>query len=233
MPIEVRTDLVSIVMVGSFNPRILQPYWFAHNGLISEDDAADAGDVISIPEYTRFTAAGIFIEVQSDRFLARCESIHKERVKDLALSTFGEHLPHTPICSLGINRSFTVDCGSEKVRDQFGSLLAPKSPWGEWGSAIESGAKAEKHGGMVRLIMRQEPRPDGFDGYVQTDLRPNLSINTVVLVDVNDHYTVAEPEEVEGCQKVIDIIDSNWKPSMSTSETILDGLIGTIRGIES
>ena len=37
---KLEEDLASIVLVGSFNPVIFQPAWFAHQGLISESEAA-------------------------------------------------------------------------------------------------------------------------------------------------------------------------------------------------
>ncbi len=56
LPLETTMDTVSIVLVGSFNPAIFQPMWFAANELIGRADAENAEVAVVHPDITQFRA---------------------------------------------------------------------------------------------------------------------------------------------------------------------------------
>ena len=55
MRLEVEKGGCSIVLLGSFNPRIFTPYWFVHNGIAIEVEGDTANVNIIHPEISNFT----------------------------------------------------------------------------------------------------------------------------------------------------------------------------------
>ena len=61
----------SIVLVGDFNPPILNPDWLAARGLIREEEAQDAKGVgVISQDLTAFSTAWLELEVTRERFAA-------------------------------------------------------------------------------------------------------------------------------------------------------------------
>lgn len=234
MGAEVIRDDVSIVLLGSFNPRLFHPQWLAANGMISSDqaDAAALSPTVVTNEFTQFTAAYMLFDVQSPRFLVRCETLYKEVVRDLVLKAFGEYLPHVPIWRLGLNRSFEFRCGSEQARDKLGQLLAPSTAWGDWGKSIKQGidASVPNHGGVTRVTMMQRPRVDGYDGFVQADVQPSGTHSDGVTLDINSDYALGDPATTMGSAKALDIVATQWDASFSNAQAIANSLMGATNG---
>jgi len=225
MEIEPEKDEVSIVLLGRFNPTIFQPLWFGHNNLISIEAAQDAELSIIHPEISQFTASDIAFSVELGRFQVKCETIHKDRIKDLVIGSFGNFLIHTPIWTLGINRDIHFPCRDEPTRMRLGSCFAPLEPWGGWGLRIKKDMETEKrHGGMTRLVMKQEPRLDGNNGYTKVDLQPSsiLKEENAVFIEVNDHFELSPPKETLGCKKVIETLNKSWDESIQQSGYIIN-----------
>jgi len=233
MRIEPISDEVSIVLLGSFNPKIFHPAWLALHHLISVDQAESASIEIVHPDIARFSAAYMAFEVQSNRFQLRCDTVYKDVIRDLVATAFGDLLPHTPVRQMGINRIISFSCGTEEVRNKLGNLLAPKAPWGSWGADI---AKTEVdndiHGGLIRLIMRQQPRPDGMKGHLQADLNPLAKDSSGVLVNINNHFSISDPETAAGCLDAIELLKNRWQDALERSEYIVDGLMKTVEDLK-
>ena len=233
MRLETTTDNVSIVLLGAFNPKIFHPAWLAMHNLISSEQADDADINIVHGDITQFTAAYMKFEIQTGRFVVKCDTIHKDVIRDLVVATFREHLPHSPVWQLGINRAISFSCGSEVIRNKFGTALGPKNPWGPWGKEIEqSAAENGPHGGMIRLIMHQTPRPDGLSGHIQADIRPEPNENSAVIVDINNHFTISDADKTIGCLDAMEILFDRWQSSMEGAEYIVDGLMATVENLK-
>ncbi|MEG3620151.1 hypothetical protein V5T82_16930 [Magnetovibrio sp. PR-2] len=231
MRIEPLRDEASIVLRGAFNPRIFHPAWLELNSLISKEQAEDADIEIIHADITRFTAGYITFEIQANRFMVGCEAIYKDLIKDMAVSIFGEHLVHSQIWQLGLNRTILFSCGNEATRDAFGSLLAPKEHWGKWGDEIK-GEDAQKHGGMIRMAMRQQPRPDGIEGYIDAEVRAVKDDHSAVELGINNHFSISDPENTTGCTEAIDVLHTHWSAVMEKAEFIADGLMETIESVK-
>ena len=63
----------SIVLVGSFNPRIFRPDWFARTGLVTEAEAGAANVEIIHPEITLLRMDWLRIRVEPGRLIATTE----------------------------------------------------------------------------------------------------------------------------------------------------------------
>lgn len=219
---------VSIVLLGSFNPPIFHPSWFARHELMSAEEADGATNVLIAPEVAQFSAAYITFDIQPSRFFVRTTALYRDVVKDLVLATLGEKLPHTPVWSVGLNKSYEFKCRDELARARLGARLAPPGEWGEWGRSIEQSIFAGgEHGGVTRVTMQQRPRPDGRPGHVQADVHANMSdrTGTGVFLDVNNHFEVGPAGAVAGNDAALHVVDECWSSSLEAADQILKGVM--------
>jgi hypothetical protein len=123
---------------------------------------------------------------------------------------------------MGINRELHFNCGTEKKRSEFGFAIAPLAPWGKWGADIEKPfLEGKPHGGMMVIQMRQNPRPDGRPGYIQTEIQPSQFIKheTGIFIRVNSHFEF-EPDEEHPAQKAVETLDEAWEGAVAKHEEI-------------
>ena len=130
---------LSVVFVGSFNPRIFYPTWFVREGLaFPEEEAASLSETKSdgpliTPDLSRCDIGPeISIECLTDRLLiSAATTLGEERLRSLATAVLAK-LPHTPITAVGINRSQVFDTRNEDEWHRVGDLLVPKDKiWSE------------------------------------------------------------------------------------------------------
>ena len=226
MRIEPEITSVSLTMVGSFNPSILTPAWFAWQGLLPEKTVAIADLKVAHPQITQFEAEWLNLEVIPERFSISTTQSPFVRLQDLAVRVFREHLPHTPLRAMGINREIHFLVKSFKVRDQIGRLLAPIDPWGEWGKELEPDGE---RGGMTSLTMTQvkpEGRPRG--GRINVTVEPSTRVGenrTGIYVRVNDHYVAENPEGERATTEIVTLLEENFEESLRRAEQIVDQLM--------
>jgi hypothetical protein len=163
MRIQPEISEVAIVILGSLNPRIFTPDWFARHGLFSAMEADRAVIDVVHAQITSFRTDWLTIQVQQDRFQASTTTAPYVKLSDLVVRTFREFLPHTPLAQLGINRQVHFDVGSFETRDRIGELLAPKTAWGDWAPDLSPDDK-RSHGGMTSLTMVQKKVDDRARG---------------------------------------------------------------------
>lgn len=229
MRIKPKFDNVNIVLLGSFNPQIFQPAWFAMQGMIGKKEAENPADMVQLKDQVVTFRVGMFgLSVQPDRFdISSLDDPH-EHIKDLVVSCFGGHLPHTPVSALGINRSIHFDTGDFEIRDYIGSRLAPKDAWGEWGKEVEE-SRYEARGGMLSITMLQNNlRSDRYKGSVQAKVEPSGRIggSTGIFVHVNNHFELSEDEKsVCDASAAVDALESNWETSMNRAAMIVDQIM--------
>ena len=218
---------VSIVLVGSLNPRIFTPDWFARNELLTAREADEADIDVVHAQLTRFTMEWLVVQVEQERFRAQTTVAPYVRVFDLVVRTFREFLPHTPLTKMGINMAVHFDVGSFEARDRIGKVLAPKEPWGDWGPLLAAG-EGRKHGGMTSLSMQQRTVDDRAKGFIQAKVEPSNRIGqelTGIYMQVNDHYEAEKPDEVAGSQEIVDILKDRFEPSLERSKWIIDQIM--------
>ncbi len=227
MRIQPELSEFSIVLVGSLNPRIFTPDWFARNGLLTGREADEADLDVVHAQLTRFSMEWLAVQVEQERFQARTTVAPYVKVFDLVLRTFREFLSHTPLTKLGINFHVHFDVGSFEARDRIGELLAPKEPWGDWGPELRAG-ELKKHGGMTSLSMQQKTVDDRAGGFIQAKVEPSARIGqglTGIYMQVNDNYEVEKPDEVAGSQEIVGILEDRFERSLERSEWIIDQIM--------
>jgi hypothetical protein len=206
---------VSIVLVGSLNPAIFHPVWFAQEKLIQQEEADRADIKIVSPEVSVFSIGWLQLEVTSDRFAARTSQIQNlEPLRDLVRGTFGL-LRHTPVKQMGINRQAQFRSPGEKEWHALGHRLAPQEPWA---------GLLEKPG--MRRVQVQGIRPDKHKGWISVAVEPSLKIKPFgAYIEVNDHYD--NDSEVKGneCDRMMDILAASWQTSLDRSLHIMQTLM--------
>ena len=212
----------TIVLVGSFNPAIFTPAWFELHELLPQGTSEIAKLEVAHPQTTVFTAEWLHLNVTAERFSAETVQAPDIRVRDLVVRTFREHLNHTPLRAIGINRSVHFNVRSLADRDRVGRMLAPIEPWGAW--AEELGLDG-LHGGMTSLTMSQinpNGRPKG--GQINVKVEPSMRIGegrTGVYVSVNDHYQF-DVDQPEATEAVIRVTEHDFDVSVKRSNKLID-----------
>src|SRR3712207_6425899 len=119
----------SVVLVGSFNPRIFQPAWLASNGLVRQAEADAAKVEIIHPEVSAVRYDGFRLQVTGDQYsITTQDERYTETSRDLTASIF-QLLHHTPVHQMGINVELHFRMKSEDSWHAFGHLVSPKDIW--------------------------------------------------------------------------------------------------------
>jgi hypothetical protein len=205
----------TIVLLGSLNPQIFQPAWFASQNLLKKDEAEGANIEIINRELVIFSSDWLRIEVMPERVLFGTSQAQAfEWLRDLAVGTF-RVLHHTPIDKLGINRDMHFRIETEEMWHGIGHRLAPKEVW--------SGILKEP--GMAGLTMRGL-RPDEHNGALNVRVEPSTRVKPGVFVSVNDHYELKSPEPSHGADQILQVLESSWATSLSRSLKISETIAG-------
>lgn len=226
MRIEPEISGASIVMVGSFNPGIFQPFWFAENKVISEELAASAQIGLIHPDISSFRLEGEFnVQVERERFSIDRALAPLIRIPDVVCRVFGDLLPHTPINQVGMNRLIHFNVRSEAVRDEIGRKRVPWEPWGDWGRTAFTGVGVRK-GGLISLTMTQRNLTDRAHGWFQVKVEPSNVIGggrTGIYMELNDHYDLGR--RAEGASEIVEIVRTHWEASVEKSESVIDQIM--------
>ena len=217
---------VQVVLLGEFNPAIVQPGWLAKHGIIGETEALNAKVAIIHPEVSVLHLAHVELMFQPEQCIVTGKGIHFDVVRDFVVKTFGEFLYHTPIKALGINFIVHFDCGSFAARERYALKLAPREPWGAWGDQIGGPAEGAGHGGLASISMKQNTRPDGRPGFLIVRLEPSVRMQERgIFMMVNDHYGFEEAEQKDS-SAAMQIMEVGWTQSLDYSEFIVNSVMG-------
>ena len=230
MRIKPEFDQANIVLLGSFNPAIFRPEWFARNEMMGEKES-ETPITLQNQQELKFEASKFNLHVSLEGFAISDLSNHPEHIKDLVISCFGKFLPHTPIHSMGINRCIHFDAGSYEARNRVGSQLAPKTAWGKWGEEIEGSRKSEdrdKHGGVISISMVQRDLEfEGRSVYVHAKAEPSVrNRESGIFIDVNNHFDLATDQVREtSSATAVRVLEANWEISLKRAAFIFDQIM--------
>lgn len=212
-------DLVSIVLVGNFNPAIFQPAWLAAKGLIRESEATAANIEIIHAEVAQFRAGWLHLVVTTNKFVASTsDPAHHLPLRDLVAGIF-DLLDQTPTHRLGLNRSVHVDLGDDDAWHALGHMLAPKEPWMDI---------LEQPG--MRAVLMQGVRMDGGAGRTFFRVEPSQKYPHAAFIDVNNEIMPAQPERPNGNTAFfVGCINENWERVLKESSESIEKLVTRVR----
>ena len=224
MTIQPEIDGAAVVLRGSFNPAIFTPAWFVLHKLLPDSTAETAALQVAHPQVTQFAADWLFLKVTADEFVADTTQAPQVRLRDLVLRVFEEHLYHTPLQLMGINRNVHVPLSPDEL-DRIGRRLAPVEPWGRYVRELGLG---DDSGGMTTLKMSQlHPRGRSPGSQVNITVAPSNRIGggrSGVYVQVNDQYAVGN-SDTDGVQRLMRFLADDFEASISRSDGIVDHIL--------
>lgn len=208
-----------IVLIGNFNPKIVQPAWLASEGLVPKGEAEVAKLHIVHPELTSFSLGWVSVQVTTDRFVATTDRTDcYEPCRDLVQGIF-QLLKYTPVATMGINRNMHYRMASEEDWHAVGHKLAPKAQW--------EGILAQP--GLKSLLM-QGQRPDDHKGFVFVRVEPSAKVRPGVYVNVNDHYDRPHDDDTAGCSDMMNILRTCWSASVTRALRMGHSVVGIDAG---
>jgi hypothetical protein len=203
---------VNVVLRGHFNPKIFQPTWFAHHGLIRIEEAEAAENLVSIPELTTFTSDWFRLQVTPDRFEAStADAAHFETLRDLVLGTFSL-LEHTPFDQMGMNRIMHYKMPSEERYHGFGHFLVPKEPWRD-------------------ILTDPRTRSLTIEGFqmrgssqvkLAVKIEPSSRVEFGVFISTNEHHQVSGEDTG---RQLMTALQKYWKEAQAAAKRIANHLL--------
>jgi hypothetical protein len=196
-----------IVLIGDFNPVIIQPFWLLAKRLIKEEEANNATVEVIHNELVKFQIDWFMVQITRDRFEIRTnQEPYFEPLRDLAISIF-EILRETPIRALGLNhiRHYILE---QKEYRELGNTLAPFDNWAIF-----------KRPELLTLEMLEK---DDKGNYVRVRVQPSDTIKQSfsLMVNVNDHISVSEDGIRKASGSVGQVLSGRWKDSFLIADTI-------------
>lgn len=190
----------SVVLVGSFNPKIFQPEWFARQMLLPAEEVADAKLQVIVPQICQFETERFTIQVTDQRFFAACKPNTEPAIlPDLVIGTFFI-LEHTPVTAMGLNRQMHFDAGSEENWHRLGDKLAPKDGW----KAILEGRPG------MRSLSIETVIPNGPK--LTFRVEPSVSVKFGVFFEMNEHH---DAPEKDGLKTLMGTLRDRWEGSQN------------------
>lgn len=208
---------LTIVLVGDFNPAIVQPFWLANKKLIREQEGKDAKIDVIHNELSQFDISIGSIQVTNDKFIIGTSNEgFYEPVRDLVIGTF-KTLSETPIRAIGLNHIFHFSFPTEKQYIEFGNRLVPLSPWQKF--FVEPR--------ILDLEIIDRKVKDRDHGYYRIKIQPSSEKLTTpygVVFSINDHYDVGGKQEDERNGTLIKQLQENWSSSLKKANETIDAI---------
>ena len=210
------------MLLGSFNPAIFTPAWFARQQLLPFDEVNSVNLGIVHNQVTDFQAEWFHLNVTPEQFSIDSARAPQVRIRDIVLRLFGEILPHTPLNALGINFSVHFRAKDQEERDRIRVALAPPSTWGPLQNAL---GLNNKTGGMRSLTMAQlnpEDRPIGSEINVTVELSNRVGGGkNGIYASVNHHFLISDKDE-ESSRSLIELFNKYYDSCNDMSTKIIE-----------
>lgn len=203
----------SLVALGDFNPKIIQPFWLSSKALIGEKDAEDAVIELIHSEIAKFNLTWVDVLVQQSRFeLKSSQEPYFEAIRDLFIGIFGK-LQETPIKSLGINHIMHFSARDDQEMFNIGNNLVPLSNW-----------DMLKNPRVLNLEIVENERRDGLNGKIRIKIQPSdllIGSNMGFSININDHYSFSEKISTN---EILRIFANQWEKSFDLAKDIVTNL---------
>jgi hypothetical protein len=216
---KLEEDSAVVVLVGSFNPAIFQPAWFAAKGLIRESEAAGVENPLVAAEVSTFRADWLSVTVTRERFQAQAsDPAHHLLLRDLVLGTF-QLLEHTPITRLGINRAMHFRFSDTASWHAFGDFVMPKAPWD---------GLVEKPG--LRSLLVEGARRDALLGRAYVRVEPSQKHPQSGYIEVTEDIRPEPDHANEATAYFMAVMQSDWERLQRGALALATALLERCKG---
>ena len=214
MALKMEEDHPSIVIVGGFDPRLLQPHWYRSQMLLGEVEAEQAEIKVVLREVTEWSTDWLFFQATQDRLFAQAKvESAADLLRDFVLGTL-QLLDQTVTTAMGLNRSMHFDVGGEESWHRIGHALAPKHLWAP---------HLKNKPGMRALQIEESVRADGLPGKVLVSVQPSQKYAHGVLFDVNNEISNARNEP--GTSFFVQTIREHWTRLLGEARAMAEGVL--------
>ena len=201
-----------LVLLGQFNPAIVQPSWLALQNLVRTAEAETATVEIISPHLSVFNVGNIRLVVQTDKFQLETVAVEDgPTLRDLAVGVF-RILEHTPVTALGINREMHFRMDSIEEWHKIGDRLVPKEPWN----------LVMPTPGTKSIVVQNDRRPSSGsvpdEGVLTLRLEPSTRVSPGVYVNSNLHFAANRARSLE-------ILESRWESAQGEARGAAETLI--------
>lgn len=218
---EIINEEASIVLVGSFNPKIFHPEWFIRKGIVEEWDYSE-DEIVNLSDMSKVTFSSernltVLLNQFSLRSLLSSDHI---ALKDFVANTFS-FLRETPVIQMGMNYTSIIKIPDLENWKQFGRELAPLGPWQTAVDYLgELDQDRQESLGLWDLTMNL-PRPDDFIGYIRPRIKSigNAADRTLTF-SINNHIEFAESDEPSAIT-MVKALEDNWEDSLSLAGDLI------------
>ncbi len=194
LPVEI--DQLSCVLIGSFNPAIVQPSWLARQGLVQPAEADAAEIRIIQAEISAFELGPFAFQVMRERFqITVANAGEGPALRDIVVGVLAL-LGQTPVTHVGFNRRMHMRMSSQEQWHQVGHRLAPKAPYE--GLLDEPGMRAV-------VIWGKRPHSDATRFEVRVE--PSEQVKPGVFISTNCHYDLGD---IDGASAAGTKIAAEW-----------------------
>lgn len=214
---EPKVDGVSIVALGSFNPAIFHPRWFAANQLVRKEEADEATVELIASNYSSFDVGQFKFQVIQERLsIETSDPSAFLPLRDLCVGTFAI-LEHTPIRAFGLNSNQHFSADSVEEWHRIGHYLTPKVSW----------EKVLLDPGMESIAVRGKRQGTSAER-VTIRIEPSGKCPNGVYVNINQHYNLRaadKPLEGGASRDFLEALSKEWDSFLeyrtATAKTIL------------
>jgi hypothetical protein len=218
---------ISVVGVGTFNPAIFHPYWFADKELIAANaiDEALSKDFMAVREVAAFTADWLAVQVTLDQAVfSTVEQGREFDLRDVAKAVF-DLLPETPVNAVGINADAHFRAESEDAWHAFGDHFLPKDFWEPLFGGEQWRRRPDGQAVGMRAMAVEAWRQD-IEGYVRTEVAPSVRLTpNGIYAGVNAHFQLTVDEDRGNGYKAARVIEEHWDATRQLERELIERVL--------
>tara|TARA_A100001391_G_scaffold156333_1_gene114532 strand:- start:1231 stop:1923 length:693 start_codon:yes stop_codon:yes gene_type:complete len=199
---QLQQKIISIVLLGDFNPAIFHPQWLAYNELVSRESADVAKKLSCQSEFSAFEIDGMHYQVDQQRFGLTTKDESQVPILLDTVKGILTLLEHTPLQAVGLNHDFRYSMPDVESWHRLGHSLAPKDLWNT----------LLTDPGMAGVIIKGS-RPDVSAASVDIRVHPIMDGKHGVFIGINQHYRFDELDPTaiaQRNQRVLNILNNDW-----------------------
>jgi len=205
------------VVTGEMVPTIFQPFWFARNNLIRDEEADKATVTVIHKQGASFSTDWFTFVATTDRIVLTTEDPSKFLpLRDL-LSGILNLLEHTPIRALGFNTDAHYSAPTEEAWHRLGDYYAPKVGW----------ERVLVKPGMLDVLVKGT-REGSKSAGVHIRIEPSVKFSPGVYFSINEHFDLvdlAARRQRLVVTELLYLIEEEWDGFVKYKSRALDQLI--------
>jgi hypothetical protein len=216
----------SIVIIGKFDPSLVQPSILLKNGLINEGDAAGLTYEALMKDLAVLSMPWITLAVEPEKLSASSTAGYPvgEPIRDFVLDLL-DIMPVKQYNAIGINRDTHLPLQSNETYDALVERLGGFGR-GELGPML---ADIDEASGKTLVNLRmnslsfQAQRDDGTHGSVSIRIERSVRIVPGVYVQINDHFE-ADPAVDTGPDELVKRLTDGWAASNRRADVVVSAI---------